>query len=220
MRVIALLVFLFLPLQTSALSCNDVCRIKKVEPRFLKRGLAERDGDKLFIAVHGKTLVFTDDQKACAASDANKCVLYVLIANVPQSHSLVVEKFSNLEGSDSYLIDAITGRQTELSGMPVFSPDGQEMLITQMSNEIDNNIEIWQREADTAKLEWAHPFKQSYVEDHNLREMYEARVAGWSGDHISLALSSGDKKYHWTGGLTHDAAGWHLTAKSPPGLLP
>lgn len=220
MRILALLVFLLFPLGAVAQPCNDVCQIRKIEPQFLKPDLAERHDDSLSIVAHSKTLVFTDDRKACASSDAKNCVLYVLIANAPRSHSLVMEKFSNLEGGDSYLIDTITGRQTELSGMPVFSPDGREMLITQMSNEGDNNLEIWRREGDTAKLEWAHPFKQAYGEDPNLREMYEVRVTGWSGNHISLALVSGDRKHHWTGGLTRDAAGWQLTAKSPPGVLP
>ena len=223
MRIPALLVFLVLPLAAAAQSCNEVCQIGKSEPQFLKPDLAERHGNSLSILAHGKTLVFTNDRTACYASDATSdahCVGYVLIANAPQSHSLVVEKFSGLEGSDCYLIDTITARQTQLSGRPVFSPDGQELLITQFSNDSDNNLEMWRRQSDTAEVEWEHPFKQAYAEDPNLREMYETHVTGWSGDHIALALDSGDRKYHWTGSMTRDAAGWHLSAKSPPGLLP
>jgi hypothetical protein len=224
MRILALLVFFLLPLAAVAQSCNEVCQIGKSEPHFLKRGLAERHGNSLSILAHDKTLVFTNNRTACyvsdATSDAKRCVSYVLIANVPRSHSLVVEKFSGLEGGDSYLVDTITGRQTMISGMPVFSPDGEELLITRMSNEGDNNLEIWRREGDTAKMEWAHPFKQAYAEDPNLREMYETRVTGWSGNHISLALDSSDRKHHWSGSMTRDAGGWHLSAKSPPGLLP
>ena len=103
---VALFAFLFLSMEALAQPCNEVCRIEKVEPQFLKRGLAERHGDRLSILTRDKTLASTDDRKACDAGDANDCVLYVLIANAPQSHSLVVEKFAGLEGETKSQVPA------------------------------------------------------------------------------------------------------------------
>ena len=207
---------LFLPLTAQAQSCNGPCQGRAAEPHFLKAGLAERRDNRLILTTGSGTRVFTDNRKACDSGAAG-CAVYVLAARAP--NSLVVRKFES-EGSDCYLIDARSGKSTLLTGVPVFSPDGQEFLVTEFSNDSDNNLEMWRRAGDGARLEWAHPFRLAYAEDPQLREMYEARVVSWSGDRIALALTGSDGKQHWAGSLTRDAGGWHLAAKSPPALLP
>lgn len=217
---------LLLPLAAQAQYCNYACEAQKTEAHLLKTGLAERSGDRLTLIAGGQTLVFTDNAMACETADAGNCALYVLIANVPGS--LAVEKFA-FEGSDSYLINTRTGRKTILTGVPVFSPDGHIFVVTQFSNDSDDNLEVWRRNDDGATLEWAHPFKQSFAEDPallnypsnpNLAIPPEFRVTGWRGNRVTLAVSTDDRLHHWTGALIHDAGGWHLSAKSPPGLFP
>jgi hypothetical protein len=44
-------------------------------------------------------------------------------------------------------------------------------------------------------------------------------VTSWKGNGVALAVSTDDRRYHWTGLLTHDPQGWHLNAISPPGMF-
>jgi hypothetical protein len=212
-------IFLLLALSVTASaqpSCNEVCKARAAEAKFFRPGLAERQGDRLILKTAARTLRFLDNSKACDNGVTDHCAIYDLVANAPGS--LAVRKFG-FEGSDSTLIDTRSGKQTVLTGVPVFSPDGKTFLVTEFSNEGANNLEIWRRHGDSAVLEWAHPFKLAYAEDPALKQMYEVRVQVWTGNRIALALSDMGMTRHWTGSLTRDAAGWHLSAKSPPGLL-
>jgi len=220
-RPIFLLPILMLPLAVVGQSCNEACVARAAEPALLRPPLAERHGERLVITAGAQTLTFTDNRKACDAGDAKNCAIYALVANAPGS--LAVEKFE-FEGSDTTLIDTRSGKQTLLSGVPVFSPDGREFVVAQFSNESDNNLEVWQRRGDGAVLEWAHPFKQSWKDDPALPQTPAStppvfRVAAWQGDRIALAVSTDDQRHHWSGTLIHDAKGWYLSAKSPPGMF-
>lgn len=220
MRTWPFLFALLLPLAAAGQSCNDACLARKGEP--LRPGVAERHGDTLVLAAGIRRLSFTDNRKACDAGEAQDCAIYALVANVPGS--LAVQKFLH-EGSDTTLIDTRSGKQTLLSGVPVFSPTGREFAVTQFSDESDNNLEVWRRDGDGAALEWAHPFKQSWKDDAALPQTPAStppvfRVAAWRGDRIALAVSTDDQRHHWSGTLTRDAKGWHLSAKSPPGMFP
>lgn len=94
----------------------------KAEPSLLGPGLAERRGDQLVLTVDkGKQLAFTDNRKACDSGDAKNCAIYVLVANVPGSFA--ARKFES-EGSDTTLIDAHSGRETLLTGVPFFPSTG------------------------------------------------------------------------------------------------
>ena len=184
-----------------------------------------RVGDRLVLTLGGRRLIFTDNRKACTNGRADACAIYALVANAPGSRA--VQKFG-FEVSDTTLVDTGNGKQTELTGMPAFSPDGREFVVASFSDESDNNLEVWRRDGDNAKLEWAHPFKQSWTEDPALRNTPANpgglppvfRVIAWHGDHVTLAVSTDNRRYRWTGSLTHNTEGWSLSAKSPPGLLP
>jgi hypothetical protein len=221
-----LLPLLLWPLAANAADCNDACLARKAEARLLKSGLAERHGNRLVLTTHAGKRTFTDDRQACIEDRLDTCAIYALTARPPGS--LAVEKFVS-EGGDSYLIDARSGRQTQLDGVPVFSPDGRRFVVAQFENETQNNLEVWRRDGDSAKLEWFHSFEQSFPEDPALNR-YSAnpalalppvfRVVAWQGEGVSLTAGTDDQRYHWPARLSHDARGWHLSAKSPPGLLP
>jgi hypothetical protein len=220
-----LLALLLLPIAAQAQSCNRACEARKAEPHLLKPGQTERHGDRLVVITKPGKLVFDDNKRACEDGNANDCAIYDVAAALP--FGVVIRKFG-LEGSDSWLIDTASGRKTVLTGAPVFAPDGRRFIVGQFSNDSDNNLEVWQRDGDAVRLEWAHPFKQSFAEDPALLHYPSDpklalppvfQVTSWQGDRITLAVSTDDQKYHWTGSLVRDAKGWHLSAKSPPGLL-
>jgi len=225
MRVWLFSILSLLPLSAAGQSCNDACMARKAEAQWLKAGLAERMDGRLVVTAGGRRLVFADNRKACDAGEARDCAIYALVANAPGS--LAVQKFE-FEGSDTYLIDLRSGRKTELDGVPVFSSDGRKFVIAAFSGDSENNLEVWRRTGDGAALEWAHPFRQSWTEDAALHgDTLENkwglapvfRVTGWQGDRVSLAISTDDQRHNWTGTLLHDAQGWHLSAKSPPGMF-
>jgi hypothetical protein len=208
---------------TDDCSANAVCSARRMEPRALadSRGLATRDGDVLIL--HPKAappLSFLDHRAACEAHDVNACDSYALMGAFPQSHALVVQQFL-YEGSAFVLIDAATGRATPLAGMPAFSPDGGHFLVAPFDLENDtgpNHLEIWRRDGDGAVLEWAHTFQEAHDEDPDLPEAYRTQLLSWQGRRLSLQFTSIDGR-KWRGSLADTGNGWHLDAKSPPGLF-
>lgn len=204
---------------------NAMCAARADEPALIaeSNGLAERRGDTLILHPKSASAIsFSDHKAACVAHDVHTCDGYALMGAFPRARALVVQKFF-YEGSIFLLIDQDTGRQTQLSGMPTFSPDGQEFLVAPFDEEHDvgrNNLEIWRRKGDGAVLEWSHALADEPVEDPNLPSPYQTRVMRWNDGHITLQfLIEYPEQRHWTGSLVRDATGWHLSAKSPPGLF-
>ena len=138
-------------------------------------------------------------------------------------HMMVADNGLGIESLDGLG----TGRRTEIDAVSRFSPDGKRFLVQNdnVATDHENNLEIWRRERDGAIIEWAHPYKQVYVEAPVLQNIYHTEVMGWRGDRITLAFSSGkwfDTKKksviparHWLGYLTREASGWHLEAYWP-----
>lgn len=223
MRALAL--SLLLPIAAQAQSCNLACVAHQTEAHLLRPGLVERHGERLVVITGPGKLVFDDNKKACGDGNAGDCAIYDVVA-VPTG-AVAIRKFG-FEGSDIWLIDTASGRKTVLTGVPVFSPDGHRFVVSQFSNDSDHNLEIWRQNRDGLTLEWSHPFKQSFAEDPALLHYPSDpklalppvfQVTHWQGDRIALAVSTDDRKHHWTGSLIRDGKGWHLSAKSPPGLL-
>lgn len=206
-------------------SANAGCAARLAETALLQasHGRATRHGDVLTLHPSQTPAIrLPDDVSGCADGPAENCHRYALTAEAPVAHAFVVTNFL-YEGAVTSLFDSRTGRQLSLAGTPVFSPDGERFLVAPFDLENDtgpNNLEIWRREGDGAVLEWAHLWKQEYVEDPALPLVYVTRVTRWEPDRITLALSmDGDPSKQWIGLLTQDAAGWHLSAKSPPGMF-
>ena len=211
------------PSVDQACLANGHCNARPAEPQFLRPHRAERSGNTLTLFPSAAAPIgLSGDPKICEAGDVPHCALYVLEADHPKSHTWVVEQFF-YEGSTFLLIDDRSGRRTQLNGMPTFSPDGTRFLVAPFSDENDvgpNNLEIWRREGDGAVLEWAHPASAVLAEDPQLPSPYMVTVRRWQGDRIDLILSTESLAGHqWDGTLTHDINGWHLSAKSPAGLL-
>lgn len=211
------------PVLDEACAANGYCAAHAAEPQFLRPGRAERLGDTLALYPSAAAPVrLSGDPKVCEAGDVGHCALFVLEADQPGSHAWLVERFL-YEGSDFLLIDDRSGRQTQLNGKPVFSPDGARFLVAPFSDENEvgpNNLEIWRRQGDGAVLEWSHPAAAVMVEDPQLPAPYTVTVRRWQGARIDLTLTAAfSPGRQWQGRLTQDAQGWHLSAKSPPGLF-
>jgi hypothetical protein len=199
-------------------AANAMCAARSAEPQQLLPGLAERHGDQLVLfPTEGQKVTFTDHLKACDDGVVESCIGFALIDKSDRARAFIVQQFY-YEGSDFLLIDSQTGHSTKLHGMPEFSPDGSRFLVAPFDEESDvgiNNLEIWRREGDGAVLEWAHTFAQAHAEDPNLKAPYKTRVRGWSTNRISLALQEAGSDRRWSGSITRDDTGWHLSAVSP-----
>jgi hypothetical protein len=204
-------------------AANAMCAARAAEPAAIDaaRGLALRQGDDLVLhPANTAAFTLTDRKAACDAADTVQCQGYALMQFHARAHALVVQRFL-YEGSSFFLIDSATGRQTQLAGMPVFSPDGREFLVAPYDEENDagpDNLEIWRRDGDGAVLEWAHTIAQEHADDPALPVPYQTRVEDWSHDRIRLTLfiDHPDRR-QWSGTLTRTADGWRLDAQSPSG---
>ena len=204
-------------------AANAMCAARAAEPAAIDdaHSLARREGDDLILHPAGTAAItLTDHKAACDAGDTVQCQGFALMQFHRRAHALVVQRFL-YEGSSFFLIDSVTGRQTQLSGMPIFSPDGQEFLVAPYDEETDtgpDNLEIWRRDGDGAALEWAHTIVQEHAEDPALPVPYQTKVADWSRDRIRLTFFiDHPDKHQWSGGLTRTADGWRLDAQSPSG---
>jgi hypothetical protein len=204
---------------------NALCQARATEHTIIAaaQGRAERHDDVLILhPAHAAPLIFSDRRDGCEAGPLDACVGFALMADVPAAHALVVEKFL-YEGRNFLLIDTGSGKQTELNGLPAFSPDGSKFLVAPFDDENDpgpDNLEIWQRQGDGAVLVWLHRFDHMEAEDPALPAAYMSRVLHWMPNRIILDLTiEGPKAPHWTGTLTLVKGDWHLEAKSPPGLF-
>jgi uncharacterized protein with WD repeat len=152
------------------------------------------------------------------------CDLIVLMAYLRTRHFYLVAE-AHYEGASFYLIDDRSGRKTVIGAPPVFSPDGQHFLVQNdnMTNEHDNNLEIWRLQGDTAAIEWSHSLAEAKKEVPG-PVLYHTEVADWRGDRIRLAFQAGrhletgnqiiaDRE--WSGSLTKMSDGWHLQADWP-----
>jgi hypothetical protein len=205
---------------------NAMCAARASEAAFIaaSNGQVQRIGATLTLHPRSAAAIaFTDHQAACDAHDVHNCDGYALMGVFPRAGALVVQKFL-YEGSTFFLIDMVTGGQTRLNGMPTFSPDGGEFLVAPFDEENDtgrNNLEIWRRSADGWGLEWSHALADEPLEDPNLPAPYQTRVMRWNDGRIVLQFFiEYPEPGRWSGSLTRDSDGWHLTGKSPPGLFP
>jgi hypothetical protein len=207
---------------------SDYRNLERNEAALLanSHGRARRSGDDLILTyANGQSRTFHNDNKGCEYGP-DHCDGFVLAADLPQFHWFLV--FEELyEGGRLMLYNDQAGLPTELLYFPVFSPDGQRILIQNDDVSDDfpgDNLEIWRRESNRMEREWSANPDES---DTGVpREMpYHSEVQNWQGDRITLTLSSPgtynvqtrtslpDRK--WTATLIRQADGWHLNARAP-----
>lgn len=185
-------------------------------------GKAARQGERLILTLAGagKPQIFADNRKACSDDNAADCARYRLVAALPSRHAFLVSK-SVYEGcADLILVDDRSGRRTTLSEVPVFSPDGERLLVQndcEMGGGADeHHLEIWKRAGDGWKLEWSYTDDQAMAAEPKLMNLFHSQVASWDGDRITLRFTATIDGFasdqHWTGTLTRTPKGWRLEA--------
>ena len=115
------------------------------------------------------------------------------------------------EGGSFFLIDADTGRQTDLPYEPSFSPDGKRLIILNSDITGDfpgDTVEIWRREGDRAVPEW----QASPIELEGDILLYP-KVIGWSENSGTFSFmrahaGANDADKPWTGTATRGPDGW------------
>ena len=187
-------------------------------------GRARRTGDDLVLTfADGHTKSFHNDDKGCQ-DGPNHCHSYVLAAALPDFHwLLVVERF--YEGGKFDLYDDRNGLLTELPYEPVFSPDGQRILIQNddVTSEFPgDNLEIWRREGFRMVREWAANPDEHDTGIASGLGPYHSQVQDWKGERITLIFSvpgAYDLKTRtnapgrsWPVTLRREPDGWHLNA--------
>ena len=103
-------------------AANAMCAARAAEPALLaaSHGLADRQSD--ILALHpadAPAVGFADQKAACDAGDAERCEGYALMGTFPKARAIIVQQFL-YEGSSFILIDAGSGKQMRLEGMPAF----------------------------------------------------------------------------------------------------
>jgi hypothetical protein len=199
-------------------AANAMCAARAAEPAIIAatHGAVARHEDELVLKPQkAPALRLTDDMASCAQADIRNCVGYALMAAVPRAQAWVAQQFL-YEGSSFLLIDGMTGRQTRLNGMPVFSPDGREFLVAPYDLESDvgpNDLEIWRRDGDGAVLEWSHAAAPFDLEEAAPPLI---TVADWRDGRVTLSFQSpSNPSSRWPGSLTRSADGWSLIVNAP-----
>jgi hypothetical protein len=171
-----------------------------------------------------KPLRLINTKRACSDSDpqfdASGCTRYELVAALPTRRAYLVAKGGYEGCADLLLIDDRSGRQSALAEVPVFSPDGERLLI---QNECeadrsasDNHLEIWRRQRDGWVLEWAYTDQQAYAADKSLQNIFLSNVVSWQDDRITMTFidRTHDKvpERRWPGTLSRVHGRWVLNA--------
>jgi hypothetical protein len=184
-------------------------------------GRVERNGDVLTLHFLNRTTQrLTDHRKACEDTDPKQpiddCLIYQLSADLPSRHAIVVTKNLYEGCGEALVFDDRSGRSTKFADVPVFSPDGQRLLIQNDceadGSASDNHLEIWKRAGDGWVLEWAYTDQQAFAADKALKNVFHSEVLAWSGDEITMRFIDRGDERHWTGTLTRIKGRWVLKA--------
>lgn len=184
-------------------------------------GRATRRGATLLLQRAGhKPVQRSDNKPACddegSRFDAAQCTRFTLVADLPARNAYLVAR-SGYEGcADLLLIDDRSGRETVFADVPVFSPDGQRLLIQNEceadGSASDNHLEIWRRQNGGWVLEWRYTDAEAYAADPTLKRLFRSNVVAWQGDHIVLTFINTETAQHWTGTLDRQSGRWILAA--------
>jgi hypothetical protein len=174
---------------------------------------------------NGKSLTFRNDDAGCDWGYAH-CIRYTLQPSPPGCRCYAVWE-AHYEGGFNYLIDAGTGRRTDLPFEPIFSADGRQILFLNTDATGDfpgDTIEIWRRQDDAAVREWAFTPREKDLGTADMVMMMS--LLRWDRDEIRLHLATtdymdGKRQLHpaaaWDGRLRRDAQGWHAELRKPGG---
>jgi hypothetical protein len=187
---------------------------------------AHRDADALILHyANGESRTFRNDNKGCQ-DGPDHCDGYILIGDLPAFHWFVLFETA-YEGGRYFVIDDRDGLPTELPYWPVFSADGQRLLI---QNDDESGffegeaLEIWRREGYRMEREWIANPDESDTGIHT-NSVLHTKLLSWTDGQIVLEFRTDDyfdvktgqrtPERRWTGKITHAADGWHLDAHAP-----
>lgn len=199
-----------------AIARNDRIGVDEAETAALQgaHGMAYRRGKTLFVTLsRGKKKAFADYDATCE-KDPNNCHRYRLSAVLPRRHAYLLSE-SYYEGCPDYLlVDDRSGRSVKLGAVPVFSPDGQRVLVQNecVADGHDNHFEVWVRKGTGWRREWAYTDRQAYDADPKLQAPYHTDVVSWHGDTIDLRFETQmeEPQRQWVGRIVRTRGGWEL----------
>ena len=174
-------------------------------------GHARRAGDVLIVKPSKAAEVrFRSAPKRCIDDDVQHCVIYTLVAYLPSRHAYLVDK-SLYEGGNGILIDDRTGRETVLPGIPLFSPDSNEVVSTPdcFHYQCRYDLEIWKRTGDHFVFEWGHAAFPSIDE-------VSIDLDRWDEpDRITASLSGDEAEASGKAMIVRKGGRWRMDAKMP-----
>jgi hypothetical protein len=174
-------------------------------------GRAKREGATLTLNMsQGPAVALTNDEAGCEPpnADREKCYDYTLLADLPTRHAFFVAQ-SYDEGGRVVMFDDRTGKRSDFTELPRFSPDDALLLVISNDEESDAGlIQLWSRDGDTVKKLWEVP---------DTVGAEQVDFVSWTDDGIRLDLSfaQGDDKevIHRKAILANGKSGWALTFK-------
>jgi len=181
-------------------------------------GRARRSGDTLRLKLaNGRETKFVSRSKACAADDAEHCIVYSLLAVLPSRHAYLVDE-TYYEGGGALLIDDRNGRKTDLPGVPMFSPYADEILTINNDVEYEHefDLQVWKRVRDHYVMEWGH-------KTLDVQEECSETLLHWdSNDRLTVRFSADSaqpRPVTWTGTLIRSNGRWRLEMLIPAVVL-
>jgi len=168
------------------------------------KGVAKRDGHVLTLKLgNGKTRIIHDSKECDDPDHEDLCVSYRLVGYIGDKQFVVAVQ--PYECGFVWLVDRRTGREIELLGWPILSPNKKRFVVTASSvaGECDPAyaVAVFSLVKDVPQLEWKSA-PPADIGDHD----YD----GWDGNNRVLLRVDVDGK-HRSAHLTLTAQGWQLT---------
>jgi hypothetical protein len=135
---------------------GDISRVQQVEPAIIlaSGGRAVRSGSRLTLHFSNNASRAYKNRGDCDTLEG-QCRRFLLLAFVGPENFFLVRKQS-YEGFGCLIVDARTGRETELPDIPYLSPDGDRLMVVAGTDGGGGYwpLQIWRRRGDTAFAEW------------------------------------------------------------------
>ena len=178
---------------------GDCARAIETYQRPLLKGQFRRSGNTLIIPIEGSKSVVLRDYW----SDVSHGRDYSYIEFVPQigQHLVHVQYY---EGQSFWLVDAKSGKRTEICGVPILAPNGSRFGCYDANAEDGSSVEIWRITTSGFRREWVFdqmdwvPGGLVWLNDNSIRILKEdfggrglgaaiasrqGSVWGWSDQH-------------------------------------
>jgi hypothetical protein len=166
---------------------GECARAIEAYQRRRSKGRFRRRGNTLSIALEGGKSVLLRDYW----SDVDHGRDYSYIEFIPQINQHLVH-VQYYEGRSFWLVDAKSGKRTEICGVPILAPHGGRFACYDANEEDGSSVEIWRITTSGFRREWVFdqmdwvPAGLMWINDDSIRIPKETFGRGTLGDAIAI----------------------------------